>query len=377
MRILTAGESHGEAMIAILEGFPKGVKVEESFINKELQRRQKGFGRGGRMGIEKDEVHIISGLRNKVSLGSPIAVMVRNKDQKIFTQKKDNLSSQFIPRPAHADLPGCLKYQEKDIRNILERASARETTARVCVGSICKQFLFSFNIRIASFVVGVGGVVSRKKPRNVEEIIRRTRSSCLNCIDRKSEKLMIHQIKMAEEEGDTLGGVVEVWAENVPPGLGSFMHFDKRLDAKIAGLMMGIPAARGVEIGLGFEYSKKRGSLSHDIICFSKAKGWYRKTNNAGGIEGGLSNGEPIVVRVGMKPISTLGKPLDSVNLLSKKKDKAPVIRADICAVSAFGVIAESMLAIALTESLLEKFGCDSLGEIKRNYRSYLKSLPR
>ena len=375
MRVITAGESHGEYLVAILEGFPKGVRIEEEFINKELRRRQKGVGRGARMQLEEDKVKIISGMRNKISLGSPIGILVKNKDFKIHPQKDDGLDPLVVPRPGHADLSGFFKYQEKDLRNILERASARETAARVVIGAICKQLLGNFNIKIKSFVIGVGRVYSHQKPKNVEEIERRTENSSLNCIDPEKEKLMIEEIEKAKKEGDTLGGVVEVWAEGVPPGLGSFMHFDRRLDAKLAYYLMSIPAVKGVEIGGGFEYAKKRGSHSHDEIYFSSQEGFYRKTNNAGGIEGGISNGEPIVVRVAMKPISTLITPLNSVNLLTGKKEKAAVVRSDVCAISACGVVAESMVAITLGESFLDKFGSDSLKEIEINYNNYMRSI--
>ena len=368
MRILTAGESHGEYIVAILEGFPKGVKVEEKIINQELKKRSSGAGRGKRMSIEKDKVFIASGLRNKISLGSPIALLVKNKDAKIFTQKADNLAPLSVPRPAHADLAGALKYGDKDIRNILERASARETVSRVGVGSICKQFLSNFNIRIASFTVGLGDVISDKRPKSVSEILRKTKNSKLNAIDK--EKLMLSEIKAAQKNKDTLGGIVEVWIEGLPAGLGSCMHFDRRLDSKLAALLMAIPAIKGVEIGLGFEYSLARGSEAHDAIYHSKNKGFYRKTNNSGGIEGGISTGEPIVVRVAMKPIATLGKPLDSVNIRTKKKQKAPLVRSDTCAIVACAVIAESVSAIAISESMLDKFGSDSLSEIKTNYRN-------
>ncbi|MCD6228549.1 MAG: chorismate synthase [Candidatus Omnitrophica bacterium] len=375
MRFLTGGESHSKAIVAILEGFPKGVRIDERVINRELERRQQGFGRGKRMQIEKDRVEIISGLRNKVTLGSPICMVVENRDQKIYPQKKDELLPIRVPRPGHGDLAGSLKYGEKDITNILERASARTTVAWVCIGSICKQLLSQFNIKIASFVVSVGKISSSKRPKSVEEIIKKTKISLLNCIDRGAEKAMIKEIRKAERAGDTLGGVVEIWAQGVPPGLGSFMHLDRRLDAKIAFYLMGLPGVKGIEIGLGFEYARKRGSSSHDVISYSFLKGFYRKTNNCGGIEAGISNGQPIVVRVAMKPISTLRKPLDSVNLLTKKREKAPVIRSDICAIVPLGVIGENMLAIALGELFLEKFGNDSLREIKKNYRNYLKTL--
>ena len=371
MRILTAGESHGQYLVAILEGFPKGVKVDQKIIDQELKRRMSGPGRGKRMSIEKDSVNIVSGLRNKVSLGSPIAMLVKNKDAKIFTQKADNLSSLSIPRPAHADLAGALKYQETDIRNILERASARETAARVCVGSVCKQFLNNFNIRIASFTVGLGDVISDKKPKGVSEILHKIKNSKLNSIDK--EKLMLAEIKKAKDTKDTLGGIIEIWVEGAPAGLGSCMHFDRRLDSKLAAYLMGIPAIKGVEVGLGFEYALSTGSETHDAISYSKAKGFQHKSNNSGGIEGGISNGEPIVLRIAMKPISTLAEPLDSVNLKTKKTDKAPTVRSDTCAIVACGVIAEAMGAIVITEAMLEKFGCDSLTEIKTNYNNFLK----
>ncbi|UCC96214.1 MAG: chorismate synthase [Candidatus Omnitrophota bacterium] len=375
MRILTAGESHGPYMVAILEGFPKGVKIEEKFIDQELKRRMSGLGRGKRMQIEKDKVEILAGLRNKYTLGSPIAVAVKNKDTKIFPQKKDNLAPLVIPRPAHADLAGALKYQETDIRNILERASARETVCRVALGAICKQFLLLFGIKIASFTVRVGKVCSTKKPHNISEVIRKGRTSKLNCIDREKERLMAQEIKRAEKDMDSLGGVAEVWIEGVPVGLGSFMSFEKRLDARLSSCLMSIPAVKGVEIGLGFEYAHRRGSKSHDAIEYCKRKGFLHPTNNAGGIEAGISTGSPIVLRVAMKPIATLRKPLDSVNLLTKKSQKASVVRSDTCAIVACGVIAESMSAFVLTEVFLEKFGCDTSREIKANYQAYLKHL--
>ncbi len=376
MRFLTAGESHGKALVAIIEGFPKGVKIEESFINNELKRRMQGYGRGKRMSIESDRVDIVSGLRNKVTLGSPIAMIVENKDYSIFAQEKDTLPLISTPRPAHADLAGSLKYGDIDIRNILERSSARETVMRVCVGAVCKQFLLNFNIQMASFVVGVGKVRSKLRPRSIKDILKKTKKSKLSFFDHTKELLAIKEIDKARKEADTLGGIVEAWAEGVPPGLGSFMHLDRRLDAQIAGYMMSIPSVKTVEIGSGLEYVQSRGSFSHDKIYPKKPSlGFIRKTNNCGGIEGGISNGEPIVVRVGAKPIPTLGVPLDSVDLATNRKKKASVIRSDTCVVVALRVIVENMLAIVLTENFLEKFGSDSLQEIKRNYTSYLKSI--
>ena len=375
MRILTAGESHGEYFSTIIEGFPKGVRIEQDFINQELKRRMSGVGRGKRMLIEDDKVEIVSGLRNKITLGSPITMLVKNKDVKIFSQNKDELPSLSIPRPAHADLSGALKYNEADIRNILERASARETVSRVCVGAVCKQFLLNFNIDIASFTAGVGNIMSELKPKSVLDIKAKTKVSQLNCIDRKKENLMIKEIEKAQTEKDSLGGITEVWIEGVPCGLGTFMHFAKRLDSKLAYYLMSIPAVKGVEVGLGFEYAKMRGSLSHDEIYYSKAKGFYRNTNNSGGIEGGISTGEPIVLRIAMKPIATLRRPLKSVNLITKSAEKAIVERSDTCAIAACAIIAEGMSAIAITESFLEKFGSDTLSEIKTAYRTYAKNL--
>ncbi|OPX29144.1 MAG: chorismate synthase [Candidatus Omnitrophica bacterium 4484_171] len=375
MRFLTAGESHGEALAAIIEGFPKGVRIEASFIDSELKRRMKGFGRGKRMAIENDKVHIISGMRNKVTLGSPIAMLVRNKDHNVFTQDADDLKKVYVPRPGHADLAGYFKYAAGDLRNILERSSARETAARVCVGAVCKQFLSCFAVKVASFVTAIGKVSSDLKPKSVSDILKKTNKSAVSSIDSDKERLMMRQIDKARKDGDTLGGVLEVWAQGVPPGIGSCMHFDARLDAKIAGYIMSIPSVKAVEIGAGFDYAGMRGRKSHDGIFLSNNSSGrlMRKTNNSGGIEGGISNGEILVVRVGVKPVPTLVNPLPSVNILNKRKEKASVIRSDTCIVEAAGVIAENMIAIALTEAFLDKFGSDSLREIKRNYKSYIK----
>jgi len=375
MRILTSGESHGEAITAIIEGFPKGVTVTETEINKALSLRQKGYGRGGRMSLEKDQARIVSGLRNKVSLGSPITVVVKNNDQTVFAGKKDLLEPISVPRPAHADLAAAFKYHEKDMRSILERASARETVARVCAGSVCMQFLSLFNIRILSFVSSLGPVSIKKKPSSSSVILKRTAGSCLNCPDPEAEKKMIRAIDRAAAAGDTLGGVAEVWAENVPPGLGSFMHYDQRLDARIAAALMSIPAVKGVEIGAGFSYAAQPGSKTHDSIAYSSGKGFSRSGNNAGGIEGGISNGNTVVARLAMKPIATLINPLPSVNLKTFKKASAATVRSDVCAVPACSVVAEHMLAIVLTEAFLDKFGKDCLSDIRKSFKTYQKSL--
>jgi chorismate synthase len=374
LRFLTAGESHGEALVGILEGFPKGVSISRGLIDKELSRRQSGFGRGKRMSIEKDKILILSGLRAGISLGSPIAFVIKNKDKTIDAFSQDGLKSLTVPRPGHADLAGFLKYHDKDIRNILERASARETASRVALGSICKQFLSEFKIEVLSHIVSIGSIGIDKRGLSIREIKAKSKNSRLGCIDKKKEKLMIERIKKAQERGDTLGGVIEIVSENLPAGVGSFMHWDKRLEARLSYALMSIPAVKGVEVGLGFEYAKRLGSVSHDVISYSKSKGFFSQTNNAGGITGGISTGQPIVIRIAMKPIATLAKPLDSVDLVTKKKTKAPLVRSDVTAVTACGVVAESMVSFVLCRAFLEKFSSDNLSQIKKNYHTHLSA---
>ena len=344
LRCLTAGESHGKGIIAILEGMPAGLKVDSSLINKELRRRQEGFGRGKRMQIEKDSAQLISGLKNNLTLGSPLALLIQNKDASI-----EQLKKVVCPRPGHADLAGLLKYGFSDIREVLERASARSTAATVAIGAICKIFLEEFNIKISSRVLSVGGKVTRQA--------------------------MIDKIAEAISRKDTMGGIFEVTAKGVPLGLGSYVQPDRRLDGKLSAGIMSIPGIKAVEIGLGFGYADKFGSACHDAIYYNKNKGYFRKTNNAGGIEGGISNGEAIVLRACMKPICTLMSPLDSVDINTKKPSKAAVERSDICVVEAAGVIAESVSAYVLTDAFLEKFGSDALKDIKDNYKNYLKRI--
>jgi chorismate synthase len=344
LRFLTAGESHGKSLLGILEGIPSGLKIDKKFIDQELARRQKGFGRGPRMKIEKDKVEIISGIKGGFSIGSPIGILIRNRDFSI-----DFLPRVVSPRPGHADLAGALKYSFKDIRNVLERASARETALRVAVGAICKLFLKEFNIFIESKVLMVGGETKKE--------------------------LILKKIKEAKEKKDTVGGIFEVVAKNVPVGLGSYVHWDRRLDSRIAEAVISIPGIKAIEFGLGFGYAQKFGSEVHDAIYYNKSKGYFRLTNNAGGIEGGVSNGEDLVIRACMKPISTLLNPLDSVNILTKKPTKASVERSDICVVEPAGVIAESMIAFVLADAFLEKFGADNLTQIKESYSIYLKKI--
>nr|MBU1328248.1 chorismate synthase [Candidatus Omnitrophota bacterium] len=344
LRFLTAGESHGDALIGILEGMPAGLKIDTKHINRDLKRRQEGYGRGQRMQIEHDQAKILSGLMRGVTIGSPIAIIIENKDSSI-----DQLPAVKNPRPGHADLAGILKYGFKDARCVLERASARETAVRVGIGAICKILLAEFDIKIMSRVLMIGGA--------------------------ESEKLMKDKIDEARKSKDTLGGAFEVIAKGAPPGLGSCVHYDRRLDASIAEMIMSIPAIKAVEIGNAIECAGKSGSKVHDEIFYSKGKGIYRKTNNAGGIEGGMSNGEDIVVRGYMKPISTLMDGLDTIDIDTKKQVKASTERSDVCAVSAAGVVGEAVLAFVIANMFLEKFGRDSIAEIDRNYKGYIAGL--
>lgn len=344
LRYLTAGESHGKALIAILEGLPAGLKVEALKINQELSRRQQGFGRGRRMQIEKDKAQILSGLKKGITLGSPIALLIENKDFSI-----EKLPNVVCPRPGHADLAGALKFGFKDVRNVLERASARETAARVGIGALCKIFLAEFKINISSQVLSIGG----------EDM----------------PEAMKDKIIEAQNHKDTVGGIFEVVAKGVPCGLGSYVQSDRRLDGRLARAIMSIPGIKAVEMGLGFGYADKFGSEVHDAIYYDKGKGYLRKTNNAGGIEGGVSNGQDIVIRACMKPISTLLNPLDSVNIITKKSAKATVERSDICVVEPAGVVAESVCAYVIADALLEKFGGDNLLDIQKTYQDYQKRI--
>lgn len=344
LRFLTAGESHGEAIIAILEGMPAGLKVDKAAINQQLKRRQSGFGRGKRMQIENDSVEVVSGLKNNTTLGSPIALLIRNKDASI-----EKLHKVLCPRPGHADLAGLLKYGFSDIRQVLERASARSTVAIVGIGAICKLLLEEFSIDISSKVLSIGGETH--------------------------EQAMIEKIKEAIADKDTVGGIFEVRVKGAPAGLGSYVHPDRRLDGRLAQSIMSIPGVKAVEIGLGFGYADRFGSEAHDAICYTKGKGYSHETNNAGGIEGGISNGEDIIVRGCMKPICTLLNPLDSVDISTKRSAKAAVERSDTCVVEAAGVVAESASAFVLADTLLEKFGSDNLSDIKKACQEYKKRI--
>ncbi|MCM8760908.1 MAG: chorismate synthase [Candidatus Omnitrophica bacterium] len=370
MRYLTSGESHGKAMLAILDGVPAGLSVDEEMINAELSRRMLGYGRGKRMGIESDRVEIFSGIRRSVTIGSPIAMVVRNVDHSI-----DTLPAVLEPRPGHADLAGVLKYDLKDIRSVLERASARETVARVCVGAVCKRLLSEFGIKIASHVTMIGSVEASTGELGFNQIVTIAEKSPVRCADPDASKLMCAEIEEAMKGKDTLGGVFEVIIKGVPPGLGSYAQWDRRLDGRLAFALVSIQAVKGVSFGIGFDAARRRGSMVHDEIFYDKKRGFYRSTNNAGGIEGGVTNGEDIVIKAAMKPISTLRSPLSSVNIKTKKAVKASVERSDVCAVPAAGVIGEAVCAIEIANAMVEKFGADSLREMKRNYSGYIEQL--
>lgn len=372
----TAGESHGRALVAIVEGIPSGVPLTAEVISQELARRQLGYGRGGRMKIERDEGKILSGVRHGLTIGSPIAILVENADWKNWqaTMSPESPDSAVEPvtqpRPGHADLPGALKTGQEDIRNVLERASARETAARVAAGSVAKAFLAEFGIDIVSHVVGIGEVKSdgrRPGPRELPEVDR----SPVRCFDDRASSEMVKAIDKAERLGDTLGGIFELIAYNCPPGLGGYATWADRLDGRIAAAVMGIQAIKGVEIGDGFALSERLGSVAHDEIMYSPEKGYYRKTNRAGGIEGGVTNGEPVVVRAVMKPIPTLRRPLRTVDIRTKEARTALKERSDVCAVPAAAVVGEAALALELAKALVEKFGGDCLADIKGAVERY------
>ncbi len=376
LRYLTAGESHGKCLIVIVEGLPSGFKVDSGAINRELARRQGGYGRGPRMQIEKDEAEVLSGTRRGISIGSPVALNIKNLDYSI-----EELPELTRARPGHADLAGAMKYGFKDMRNTLERASARETAARVAAGALANMLLNEFNIQVLGYVVGIGGVLTGNMPKTPQEIRSFRDSSPIYCPDRGAEEAIIREIKEAETRGDSVGGVVEVVAFGVPPGLGSYVQWTERLDGRLARAVMAVQAIKGVEIGLGFKAAESLGSQVHDEIFYDESLvtdpkgGFYRKTNNAGGIEGGVTNGEPVVVRAAMKPIPTLRKPLHSVDLQSKATVEAAAERSDVCAVPAASVVLEAVVAFELASAFVEKFGGDSIEEIKRNYNGYLEQI--
>lgn len=384
-RFLTAGESHGEALVATIDGVPAGLPLTEAEINHDLARRQRGYGRGGRMKIERDQVHILSGVRWGLTLGSPITLAIPNRDWENWKatmavgSPEPEAAPKLVtrPRPGHADLAGAMKYGHKDIRNVLERSSARETTARVAVAAVAKKFLGEFGIQILSHVVEIGGVSAGELGLPWEEIRRRAEASEVRCANPEAEVRMTAAIDAARDKGDTLGGVFEVIALGCPVGLGSYVQWDRRLDGRLAQAFCSIQAIKGAEVGLGFDTARRPGSQVHDEILFDQDGGFTRTTNNAGGLEGGMTNGQPVIVRAAMKPLSTLRSPLRSVDVASKEAVEAVVERSDVCSVPAAGIVGEAMMAIVLAQALLEKFGGDSLEEVRRNYDGYQESLKR
>ncbi len=388
LKFYTAGESHGRGLVGIIEGIPAGLLINEEYINGELSRRQMGHGRGGRMKIESDQIEIFSGVRNCLTLGSPISFVIPNQDHKNWQdimgsgecQKVDDRAVKR-PRPGHADLPGAMKYNHSDMRNVLERASARETAARVAAGAFFKQLLAAFNIYIYSEVIAIGTVNYPGydiNAGNLSEFQAMVEASSVRCCSKEIEGSMIEAINLAIEAGESLGGCFIVGAVGVPPGLGSHVSWERKLDGRIAGILMSIPAIKGVEIGDGIRSSISPGSQVHDQIYFHQEEGLYRQSNRAGGIEGGISNGEFLWARAYMKPIPTLMKPLNSVNTETWSSEKAVIERSDVCAVPAASIVGESMMAYILAEAFLEKFGGDSLGEIEqslRSYRTYLEKV--
>ncbi|HEY3065217.1 MAG TPA: chorismate synthase [Methylomirabilota bacterium] len=383
LRFLTAGESHGEALTTVIDGMPAGLPLTEADINIDLARRQRGYGRGGRMKIERDQVHITAGVRGGITLGSPITLTIANRDWEnwkatMAVGAPDDaaaLKQVTRPRPGHADLAGAMKYGHRDIRNVLERSSARETTARVAVAGVAKRLLAEFGITILSHVTEIGGVRVGDVEMAWDDVTRRAEASEVRCADPEAEAAIIAAIDDAKAKGDTLGGVFEVVALGCPVGLGSYVQWDRRLDGRIAQALCSIQAIKGCEFGMGFETARRPGSGVHDEILFDAAAGFGRSSNNAGGLEGGVTNGQPVVVRAAMKPLSTLRTPLRSVDVATKQAVEAVVERSDVCAVPAAGIVGEAMVAIVLADAFLEKFGGDSLDEIRRNHGAYLDSL--
>ena len=390
IRFTTAGESHGKGLVAILEGIPAGLPLVVDDVNRDLRRRMQGYGRGARMKIEADAVEFISGVRAGETLGSPIALHIANKDWDNWvdvmasepdTDQDARRRRRLVrPRPGHADLVGVLKYDRADARDILERASARETAARVACGAVCRKLLSHFDVEIGSHVVALGSVSANVPDQLPTPLNDSADQSPTRCLDQQATEAMIREIDAAKKDGDTLGGIVEVIARGVVVGLGSHVSWDRKLDGRLAAALMSIPAAKGVEIGLGFEVARRRGSEAHDEIGWdgpASSGGVLRSSNRAGGVEGGITTGQPLVMRVAKKPISTLMRPLDTINIETGETAKAQSERSDVTAVPAIGVIAEAMVAIVLADAMLEKFGGDTLDDLRQAYDAYLRRLRR
>ncbi|WP_017755582.1 chorismate synthase [Calidifontibacillus oryziterrae] len=383
MRYVTAGESHGPQLTAIIEGLPSYLELTAEDINSELSRRQKGHGRGGRMLIEKDQVEILSGVRHGKTLGSPVTLVVKNDDWKHWTNimgiepitetEEEEVKRKITrPRPGHADLVGAIKYGHRDMRNVLERSSARETTTRVAVGAVAKKLLSELGITVAGHVLEIGGIKAENVQfKDLNDLKERTEQSTVRCLDEEAAKKMMAAIDKAKDEGDSIGGVVEVIVDGLPAGVGSYVHYDHKLDAKIAAAIISINAFKGVEFGIGFEAARRPGSQVHDEIIWSEANGFTRKSNNYGGFEGGMTNGMPIVVRGVMKPIPTLYKPLQSVDIDTKEPFAASIERSDSCAVPAASVVAEAVVAWEIATAIVDQFGKDRIDLIKENIKKW------
>ncbi len=378
LRYLNGGESHGKGLIAVLEGMLAGLPLTADDIDRDLSRRQKGYGRGGRMRIEHDRVEFLSGVRTGKTLGTPITLLVKNQD---WENWKDIMAPEpgppvldkvvTCPRPGHADLVGAIKYNHRDIRNVLEKASARETAIRVAVGGVAKRLLGEFGIQVYSYTVEIGGVKAALDGLTTEQAFQQAEASEVRCPDAAGSATMVERIREAKHKGDTLGGIFEVVVTNPPLGLGSYAQWDRRLNARLAMALMSIQAMKGVEIGMGFESARRFGSDVHDEIFYDQKTGFIRGTNNAGGLEGGITNGQPIVLRTAMKPIATLYAPKKSVDIRTKEPLEATIERSDICTVPAAGVVGEAVVAFELAAAMVEKFGGDTLEEMRRNYESY------
>lgn len=380
LRYLTAGETHGPQLTAIIEGLPSNLTIDFEELNFQLHRRQKGYGRGRRMQIEKDQANFVGGIRHGYTTGAPVALVVQNNDWKHWQNimniepiKGSDEEKRRVhrPRPGHADLNGGLKYNLKDLRNVLERSSARETTVRVACGAIARQFLAEFGIKVAGRVLRIGEIEAPYQDLPIDELIAVTEASSVRVTDAETEKKMEAYIDQIKQEGDSIGGIVECIVEGVPIGLGSYVQYDRKLDARIAQGVMSINAFKGVEIGIGFEAGVIRGSQVHDEIMHTDERGYHRATNRLGGFEGGMTNGMPVVVRGVMKPIPTLYKPLQSVDIDTKEAFTAQVERSDACAVPAASVVMEHVVAWEIAKAFLEKFGGDSMEEIRANVANY------
>lgn len=368
LRYFTAGESHGQCLIGVIEGLPAGLKLDLAVINRDLARRQQGYGRGGRMKIETDTADVLTGLRRGETIGAPVTLSIKNRDFKI-----NDLPPVTKPRPGHADLTGVIKYDRDDARDILERASARETTMRVAIGGLCRQYLSLIGVDVVGHIVTIGPVNANTTGLTFQQIREKSEASEVRCADADASAKMIAAIDDAKSNGDTLGGIFEVIAVGLPIGLGSHVQWDRKLDGNLARALMSIQAIKGVETGLGFECGRRFGSQVHDEIL----PGFQRTGNNAGGLEGGMTNGQPLVVRAAMKPLSTLMKPMRSVDIKSKEEVKATVERSDVCATPAAAVIGEAVVATELLAAVLEKFGGDSVAELRRNVESYRAACQR